>query len=134
VATPYGSGNPATSRLFSSIPTPLAQKGYDDESVCYSKNTSRNILDRMKHNIFRKTNTTTAEANVTALADASSRGTAEPVAILDESKVEELTSLSRTTRWRMERRGEFPKRVRLSPGRVGWRQAEIEAWIRSRGA
>jgi len=88
----------------------------------------------MKHNIFRKTNTTTAEANVTALADASSRGTAEPVAILDESKVEELTSLSRTTRWRMERRGEFPKRVRLSPGRVGWRQAEIEAWIRSRGA
>jgi prophage regulatory protein len=58
----------------------------------------------------------------------------EPVAILDEPKVEELTSLSRTTRWRLERRGEFPKRVRLSPGRVGWRQADIEAWIRSRTA
>jgi prophage regulatory protein len=56
------------------------------------------------------------------------------VAIFDEAKVHELTSLSRTTRWRMERRGEFPKRVRLSAGRVGWRQADIEAWIRSRTA
>jgi prophage regulatory protein len=56
------------------------------------------------------------------------------VAIVDEAKVHELTSLSRTTRWRMERRGEFPKRVRLSAGRVGWRQADIEEWIRSRTA
>lgn len=58
----------------------------------------------------------------------------KPIAILDEEKVEAVTSLSRTTRWRMERRGEFPKRVRLSPGRVGWRQADIEAWICSRAA
>ena len=57
-----------------------------------------------------------------------------PSAIFDEEKVHEVTSLSRTTRWRMERRGEFPKRVRLSPGRVGWRQADIEAWISSRAA
>ena len=57
-----------------------------------------------------------------------------PLAILDEEKVRAVTSLSRTTRWRMERRGEFPKRVRLSPGRVGWRQADIEAWISSRAA
>ncbi len=64
------------------------------------------------------------------LADHSRAGV--PVAILDEEKVHAVTSLSRTTRWRMERRGEFPKRVRLSPGRVGWRQADIEAWISSR--
>ena len=57
-----------------------------------------------------------------------------PVAILDESGVQKLTSLSRTTRWRMERRGDFPKHVRLSPGRVGWRQADVEAWISSRAA
>ena len=57
-----------------------------------------------------------------------------PIAILDEDRVHKVTSLSRTTRWRMERRGEFPKRARLSPGRVGWRQADIEAWISSRAA
>ena len=56
------------------------------------------------------------------------------IAILDEERVQEVTSLSRTTRWRLERRGQFPKRVRLSPGRVGWRQADIEAWISSRAA
>ena len=90
--------------------------------------------DTMKHNIVQKTDTRATGTNVAAVAEASSRNAAEPVAILDEPTVEELTSLSRTTRWRMERRGEFPKRVRLSPGRVGWRQAEIEAWIRSRTA
>ena len=56
------------------------------------------------------------------------------IAILDEDRVQQVTSLSRTTRWRLERRGQFPKRVRLSPGRVGWRQADIEAWISSRAA
>ena len=54
------------------------------------------------------------------------------VCILGEAQVNQLTNLSRTTRWRMERRGEFPKRVRLSPGRVGWRQDEIREWIDSR--
>jgi prophage regulatory protein len=88
--------------------------------------TKKTLLEKhwntMKHNM------------IGTVADPLSRDTAEPVAILDEPKVEELTSLSRTTRWRMERRGDFPKRVRLSPGRVGWRQEEIEAWIRSRTA
>jgi prophage regulatory protein len=58
----------------------------------------------------------------------------KPLAILDEDGVQKATSLSRSTRWRMERRGQFPKRVRLSPGRVGWHQSEIEAWICSRVA
>jgi prophage regulatory protein len=52
--------------------------------------------------------------------------------ILGEAQVQQLTNLSRTTRWRLERRGEFPKRVRLSPGRVGWRRDEIQEWIYSR--
>jgi prophage regulatory protein len=90
--------------------------------------------DTMKDNVGRKTNTTTTGSSLTTIMGASTRDAGEPVAILDEPTVEELTSLSRTTRWRMERRGEFPRRVRLSPGRVGWRQAEIEAWIRSRTA
>ncbi|PYS07774.1 MAG: hypothetical protein DMG17_30145 [Acidobacteria bacterium] len=38
----------------------------------------------------------------------------KPAAILDEPGVHKVTSLSRSTRWRMERRGEFPKRVKLS--------------------
>jgi prophage regulatory protein len=72
-------------------------------------------------------------SNASATTESGTHSTTT-VAIFDEEKVHELTSLSRTTRWRMERRGEFPKRVRLSAGRVGWRQADIEAWIRSRTA
>jgi prophage regulatory protein len=29
-------------------------------------------------------------------------------------------------------RGEFPSPVQLSPGRVGWRESDIDAWIASR--
>lgn len=42
------------------------------------------------------------------------------------------TGLSRSTIWRMTRRGEFPSPVSLSPGRVGYRRDEVEAWLRSR--
>jgi len=40
-----------------------------------------------------------------------------------------LTGLSRTSIWRLERRGEFPHRVRIGPNAVAWCLAEIEAWI-----
>lgn len=43
-----------------------------------------------------------------------------------------LTGLSRTTIWRLERAGEFPKRIKLSSGAVGYKLDEIQAWIDSR--
>jgi prophage regulatory protein len=42
------------------------------------------------------------------------------------------TGLSRTSIWRLERAGDFPKRIRLSAGAVGYRRAEVEAWLKSR--
>ena len=39
------------------------------------------------------------------------------------------TSLSRATIYRAIGRGEFPDRIKLSPRRVGWPEAEITAWI-----
>jgi predicted DNA-binding transcriptional regulator AlpA len=44
------------------------------------------------------------------------------------------TGLSRTTIWRIERHGAFPDRRQLSPGAVGWIEAEVEAWIANRKA
>ena len=49
--------------------------------------------------------------------------------ILREKEVVRITSLSRVTIWRLEAAGMFPKRVRISPGRVGWREMDILAWI-----
>ena len=48
--------------------------------------------------------------------------------------VHKRTGLSRSTIWRIERRGEFPKRRRLSAGAVGWRGSEIDAWVDGRHA
>ena len=52
--------------------------------------------------------------------------------ILRIGKVTEATGLSRTTLWRLERSGDFPRRIRLSPNSTGWIESEIEQWIESR--
>jgi prophage regulatory protein len=43
-----------------------------------------------------------------------------------------LVLLSDATIWRMERRGEFPRRISISEKRVAWRRSEIEAWLKRR--
>ena len=43
-----------------------------------------------------------------------------------------VTGVSEATWWRMEQRGEAPKRRQISPGRVGWLESEILEWIKSR--
>jgi predicted DNA-binding transcriptional regulator AlpA len=42
------------------------------------------------------------------------------------------TGLSRSTIWRLERSGAFPKRRTLSPSTVGWLEQEILHWISTR--
>lgn len=46
--------------------------------------------------------------------------------------VRDLTGLSRTTAWRLQKTGDFPRPVAISPGRVAWREREIAAWQASR--
>lgn len=55
-----------------------------------------------------------------------------PDRILRAKEVQEITGLSRTTIWRLERAGKFPARVPLTASNVGWRQVDIQEWIRSR--
>ncbi|MGH8591436.1 MAG: helix-turn-helix transcriptional regulator [Gammaproteobacteria bacterium] len=57
-----------------------------------------------------------------------------PDAILNARQVKELTGLSRTTIWRLERSGGFPHRVQLSPSRVGWSRDEVGMWMETRKA
>jgi len=52
--------------------------------------------------------------------------------LLPPPVVTDRTSLSRTTLWRMVRRGEFPKPIPISPNRVAWSEAEVDAWIASK--
>lgn len=52
--------------------------------------------------------------------------------ILSRAEVVALTGLSGTTLWREAHAGRFPKPYRLTPGRVGYRKSEIEAWLAAR--
>ena len=42
------------------------------------------------------------------------------------------TGLSRSTIWRLERAGDFPRHIRLSPNAVAWIEDEIAGWIRQK--
>ncbi|WP_438853127.1 helix-turn-helix transcriptional regulator [Brevundimonas nasdae] len=46
--------------------------------------------------------------------------------------VRDITGLSRTTAWRMQKTGDFPLPVLVSPGRVGWWESELAAWKATR--
>lgn len=52
--------------------------------------------------------------------------------LLTIQQVCEATSLSRTTIWRLQQRGDFPKGIRLSSSRVAYATPEIQEWIASR--
>ena len=43
-----------------------------------------------------------------------------------------MVPLADTTIYEMERRGEFPRRIYLTPRCAGWDMDEIEAWIEQR--
>jgi predicted DNA-binding transcriptional regulator AlpA len=51
---------------------------------------------------------------------------------LREHEVELISGLSSDQRLLLERRGEFPVRVPLSPRAVGWLESELLAWVSRR--
>ena len=55
--------------------------------------------------------------------------------LLSKKQVKELVLYSYAHIDRLEKAGQFPKRVRLSryrTGRVGWLDTEIQAWLETR--
>ena len=62
-------------------------------------------------------------------AEVHSRG---PIRVLRFQAVRDRTGLSRSTIWRLERGGTFPRHRRISLNAVGWIEHEVDAWIQSR--
>jgi len=56
----------------------------------------------------------------------------EPARILRYPEVFKRTGYHRTSLFKMERAGKFPKRIPLGPKSVGWLESEINAWIADR--
>lgn len=52
--------------------------------------------------------------------------------LLTWDRVKPIAGISRTTAWRMQKTGDFPDPVPISPKRVGWWESELNAWKASR--
>jgi prophage regulatory protein len=94
-------------------------------------------------NIKRKGIHSTNRASVGGPAIAHSRDQDEermsrlesiPLKFLRFAAVRDRTGLSRSTIWRLERRGEFPRHRRISPNAVGWLEVEIQDWMLTKTA
>src|SRR5215471_3147521 len=55
-----------------------------------------------------------------------------PLKLLRFTDVHERTGLSRSTVWRLERRGAFPKHIKVSANIVAWLEQDVVEWIRSK--
>jgi prophage regulatory protein len=59
-------------------------------------------------------------------------GEVPPPRLLRFPTVRERTGLSRSTIWRLEQRGDFPRHHRISTNAVAWMENEVIDWILSR--
>lgn len=73
-----------------------------------------------------------AQVPTTAAAAPAPEGGPRLPRLVPFREVAQRVALSRSTIWRMERAGQFPKRRRLSVNKVAWWEPEIEEWLRSR--
>jgi prophage regulatory protein len=77
---------------------------------------------------------TAPAAPVVSAASSSSANPQPPIRFLRFPAVLARTGLSRSTIWRLERRGEFPRHRRISRNAVAWIEAEVADWMRSKAA
>ncbi len=47
-------------------------------------------------------------------------------------ELRQRVGLSRTSIWRLERKGQFPRRWQLSDNAVAWLEDEVDQWVRAR--
>lgn len=54
--------------------------------------------------------------------------------IIRKPELLQMIGLSDPTVWRMEKKGNFPKRLRLGGNSCGWLESEINGWLADRAA
>ena len=52
--------------------------------------------------------------------------------LLRRRDVEDITGLSRSSIYRLMRKGEFPLPVKVGPSAVRWKESDITVWLESR--
>jgi prophage regulatory protein len=52
--------------------------------------------------------------------------------IVRQRELRERIPVDDSTIWRWEQAGKFPRRIRLGPNSIGWRESEIAQWLDDR--
>jgi prophage regulatory protein len=55
-----------------------------------------------------------------------------PRRLIRRDELKRRVPYSLTHVWRLEQRGEFPKRIVIGENRVAWDEAEVDAWVEAR--
>jgi predicted DNA-binding transcriptional regulator AlpA len=55
-----------------------------------------------------------------------------PDRVVRRKQLLQLIGVSCATQWRMEKAGQFPARIKLGKGSVGWHLTEVEEWLKGR--
>jgi prophage regulatory protein len=92
-------------------------------------NRRRTIDSTRPPNVAARVEVTTAAAIEQAASAKLQRLESIPLKFLRFSAVRERTGLSRSTIWRLERQGVFPKHRRISASAVGWLEQEVNEWV-----
>lgn len=50
--------------------------------------------------------------------------------VIREKECRALTTLANSSRWKMEKTGKFPCRIKIGERAAGYRLSEVQAWIR----
>lgn len=53
--------------------------------------------------------------------------------MIGRKELRQRVPFSDVTIWRMEQRGDFPKRITISKTLVCWRESDIQKWIAEKG-
>lgn len=86
----------------------------------------------MKPNDAPRPRVTVGRALEHSPSDRAARLQGIPLRFIRLKAVRDRTGLSRSTIWRLERRGEFPRHRRISVNAVGWIESEVDEWVLSR--
>ena len=52
--------------------------------------------------------------------------------IVRDPERQRMTGLGRVQWWRLEKRGDAPRRIQLGANSIGWFRDELEAWVQER--
>lgn len=59
-------------------------------------------------------------------------GKKAPRNILPVKLAEKKVGFTRLTMWRLEKKGQFPKRVQLTGKKIGWFEDDLDDWLEKR--